>query len=279
MQRLSSTDGVEVAVHDLGGTGAISLVLAHATGFCAPVYAPLVAHLGRRFRCFGLDLRGHGWSTLPVRPGTDGIWRGFADDVLATVDGFGLEPPVIGLGHSSGGAAVLMAEANRPGTFAALWCFEPIIWPDPGDGRARAARIAGGARRRRDRFPSRQEAYDNFASKPPLSALAPDALAAYVEHGFRDEPDGTVVLRCDREVEADVYLRALDDDRFGRLGTVGCPVVVAAGGRTDAITRDLAARIAGGLPNGRRRVFEALGHFGPLEDPEAVATAMLDDLA
>lgn len=277
MRRLPSTDGVEVAVHDLGGAaGAAALVVAHATGFCAGVYRPVASRLP--WRAYGLDLRGHGPSTLPVPPGTDGIWRGFADDVLAAIDGLGLVTPVVGFGHSSGGAAVLMAEAARPGTFSALWCFEPIIWPDPDEGRARAARIAAGARRRRDRFASRQEAYDNFASKPPFTSLTPEALRAYVEDGFHEEPDGTVTLRCSREVEADVYLRALDDDRFARLPQVRCPVVVAAGGHTDAITPVLAGRLAGALPQGRLRVFEDLSHFGPLEDPPAIASALVEDL-
>jgi pimeloyl-ACP methyl ester carboxylesterase len=271
MRRLRSTDGVEIAVHDLGGRGK-DLLFFHATGFCARVFSPLASSLGAAYRCWGVDLRGHGLTRTP--PSVGYAWSGFADDVLAAVDGLSLDHPTA-IGHSSGGAAVLLAEAERPGTFASLWCYEPIVWEAPEKARSRAERLAEGARRRRDRFPSREEAFANFASKPPFSALAPAALRAYVEHGFADAADGSVALRCRPETEAAIYLGAVEEDRFSRLKEVTCPVVVAAGGRSDAITPERAQRIVDALPDGRLAVFPLLGHFGPLEDPGAVADVIL----
>ncbi|MDQ3897170.1 MAG: alpha/beta fold hydrolase, partial [Actinomycetota bacterium] len=126
MLRLPSTEGVTLAVHDLGGDGP-PLLMAHATGFCGPVLAPLAAHLTTRFHCWTFDARGHGDTETPA--GLDWRWSSFTDDVLAVVDGLSLDRPY-GFGHSSGGAALLDAEARRPGTFAALWCYEPIVWPE-----------------------------------------------------------------------------------------------------------------------------------------------------
>ena len=209
-------------------------------------------------------------------PSVTNAWSGLADDVLAAVHGLSLDQPAA-FGHSSGGAAVLLAEAERPGTFASLWCYEPIVWPDPDQARNRAATLAEGARRRRDRFPSKEEAYANFAAKPPFSSLAPATLRAYVEHGFEDTADGAVTLRCRPDTEAAVYLEAVVGDRFSRLKEVACPVVVAAGGRSDAITPDRAQPIVEALPDGRLAVFPRLGHFGPLEDPQAVAEVVLRD--
>ena len=39
---------------------------------------------------------------------------------------------LVGIGHSLGAHAMLRAEASRPGTFASLYCFEPIFVCDPG---------------------------------------------------------------------------------------------------------------------------------------------------
>ncbi|MFN2503567.1 MAG: alpha/beta fold hydrolase [Acidimicrobiales bacterium] len=274
MHRLPSSDGVEVAVHDLGGDGP-PLLLVHPTGFCAQVLSPLAAGLGRAFRCWALDLRGHGVTHSP--PGLDYDWSGFADDVLSAVRGLGLGRPMA-FGHSSGGAALLLAEARHPGTFAALWCYEPIVWPDSERARSRAERLAEGAARRRERFPSPAEALANFASKPPFSALSQESLAAYVAHGFAADPDGSVALRCRRETEAAIYRKAVEGDRFALLADVDVPVVVACGDTTDAIGPDLAERLAAELPRGRSEVLAGLGHFGPLEDPPRVATAVLRDL-
>ncbi|MEW6155300.1 MAG: alpha/beta hydrolase [Actinomycetota bacterium] len=278
MQLVGSSDGVEIAVHDLGGSGDRDLVVVHATGFCARTYGPLVDVLGARLRCWGVDLRGHGLSRAP--DGLDYQWRGFADDVLAAVAALGLRQPAA-LGHSSGGAAVLAAEAARPGTFSALWCYEPIVWPEPDKARARAAALAEGAGRRRDRFASAAEAVANFGAKPPLSGFAPEVVDAYVEHAFGPGPDGSLTLRCRPEVEAAIYLQAPEGDRFADLGRVGCPVVVACGGRSDAVGPELAARLAAAISPGpaRTRVFERLGHFGPFESPAEVATAALADLS
>ena len=63
-------------------------------------------------------------------------------------------------------------------------------------------------------------------------------------------------------------------DAFSRFGDVRCPVVVACGEHTDAFTPPLVARQADALPHGRMEVVPGLGHFGPLEAPDAVARSV-----
>ena len=70
------------------------------------------------------------------------------------MDRLGIEHPY-GFGHSSGGTAVLMAEQARPGTFAALYCYEPVlVAADPPLGPDRGSWLAEQARRRRATFPA-----------------------------------------------------------------------------------------------------------------------------
>jgi pimeloyl-ACP methyl ester carboxylesterase len=272
VRRLPSTDGVELAVHDLGGDGA-PLLMAHATGFCAGVLAPLAARLASRFHCWAFDARGHGDTTTPA--GLDWSWGRFAEDVLAVVDGLGLERPY-GFGHSSGGAAVLDAEARRPDAFAGLWCFEPIVWPEITEELKASRRpLISGALKRRGQFASPEEAYENFASKPPLESLDPQALRAYVDCGFTPDREG-VRLRCPPFVEAAIYRQGLVHDGFSRLGTVRCPVVVARGGRSVAVEADVVRAQVHALPSAELVTFPGLGHFGPLEDPAGVASRVLE---
>lgn len=263
-----ATDGVQVAVHDFGGRGP-ALVMAHAAGFHGQVFAPLAAALTGRFRCVAPDLRGHGDTRLPPEQALD--WFGLAADVLAAVDGLGLDRPYA-FGHSSGGAAVLLAEQARPGTFQAIYCFEPIVIPPDSTGaNDRGARLATHARRRRDTFQDRDEALAHYSSKPPLDALAPAALRAYVDHGFDDDGAGGARLKCRPEDEAAVYDSATAHDAYARLGEVGCPVTVACGGATSGCTGDRPFASEDRLPQGRSEVVPGVGHFGPLERPDVVA--------
>lgn len=274
MRRVPSTDGVQVAVHDLGGEGP-PLLMVHANGFCAGTFVPMVSVLAARFRCWAIDLRGHG-ETL-TSPSVDYRWDGFSDDVLAAVDDLGIEG-AYGFGHSCGASALLGAEARWPGAFRSLYCFEPILWPEPPELGPRMNLIEG-AMRRKEVFESREQAYTNFAAKPPLSSLSPDALRSYVECGFADQPDGTIRLKCRRETESTIYRTGLTHHGFSRLMQVGCPVVVARGGHSMALDESVVERQVQMLPDGRTEHFESLGHLGPLESPSLVAAAVVEAFA
>ncbi len=269
---VTTPDGVRVATHDLGGDGP-PLVMVHAAGLHGMVFAPLARHLAGDFRCVSLDGRGHGDSVLP--PGRQLDWYGLAADVLAVVDGLGLDRPY-GFGHSSGGTALLMAEQARPGTFAALYCFEPVIVPaDPPLGRDEDNWLAAQARRRRTTFASRDEACRHYASKRPMSDMTPEALRAYVDHGFADCDDGGVQLKCRPDAEAAVYEMATAHDAYARLADVGCPVAVSCGSETEGCTPERARCHVERLPRGRTEVLDQVGHLGPLERPDRVAASML----
>jgi pimeloyl-ACP methyl ester carboxylesterase len=269
-----TSDGPGLAVHDFGGNGP-DLLLAHATGLHGLVWAPVVEHLVGSFRCVSFDERGHGDSGRPADG--DFHWRGFSADALAVVDALGLDRPY-GVGHSCGGAALLLAEEDRPGTFSALWCYEPVVSaedPPAGPTPPEDNPLAAGARRRRERFGSRADAYRNFAAKPPFDRVAPAALHAYVDHGFSEQADGSVVLKCRPDDEAETYVHSRTHDAYARLGRVRCPVTLVWGERTDspfgsATLEALAARLAAG----RVEAAPGLGHFGPLEDPAAVASSI-----
>jgi pimeloyl-ACP methyl ester carboxylesterase len=249
------------------------LLLAHATGFHGLVWRPLAEHLADRYRCVAWDFRGHGDSTAPAEHHFD--WHGFAADVLTVVEMVAEGRPVAAVGHSKGGAALLLAEAERPGTFSALFCYEPIIFPVDSPMRSilndDSLPLVGAALRRRDTFPSREEAHANFATKPPLNVLHPGALDAYVEHGFADQPDGSVTLKCRPADEAQMYRMGAGHDAWARLPEIRCPVAIACGEVGLPIGPDEAAAMAARLPHGEAIVFPGLGHFGPLQDPAGVA--------
>jgi pimeloyl-ACP methyl ester carboxylesterase len=261
---------VTVATYDLGGDGPAALFV-HATGFHARAWLPVVELLRDRFHCYAFDQTGHGDSPAPDSMSFD--WSLLGRDTADAVAALGLSRP-LAVGHSSGAAALLMAEASRPGTFAAIWAYEPIVVPlddplPPSDNG-----MSQGARRRREVFGTREEAYENFASKPPFSSLAPAALRAYVDYGFDDQGDATVRLKCRGDVEARYYMTQASHATFRGLGAVACPTTVVRGEPADRVPASFVEPIAARLPDASVAVLPGADHFGPLQQPEAAAASI-----
>jgi len=274
VHRVPSSGGVMLALHDLGGDGP-PVLCCHPTGFLGMTWGPMAEGLADVAHAWAVDFRGHGSSTAPASG--DHGWDGMADDVLAVVDALadrgatGLR----GIGHSMGGTALLMAEERRPGTFTALWLYEPIVLPLARLPEAPAGQhpMAEVARRRRPRFPDRATAYANFSAKPPLDRLAPAALEAYVAHGLRDLPGGRAVeLACAPETEARVFEASMGREAYAGLAAVACPVTVAVGGEASPPSL-FGPAVVDALPHGRLERHDDLTHFGPMEDPATMARA------
>lgn len=271
---VDSTDGVRVALHDLGGTGPNLLIL-HATGFHGRAYQAVANHLHAHFHVHAADLRGHGDSRVTdssVSKDETYAWAGMTDDALAAIDAMGGQPLHV-VGHSMGGAVSIMIERRRPGLVMHGWAYEPIIFP-PDYMSAGENGLAESARRRREVFESRDAAFERYGSRPPLSVFDPAALRDYVDFGFHDQDDGTVILACRGEVEAAVF-EASFHDTFDHLGSIAAAFTIAGSGDGGPPAL-IAPQVADRLPNGRFEEFADLTHFGPFEDPGRIARSITD---
>ncbi len=267
--RVPSTSGVRLAVHDLGGDGPPFLI-AHATGMCGRAYEPLAAVLLPSFHVYAIDFRGHGDSTSP--DDGDFAWAGMGADVLAAVDAIGVDH-IDAIGHSLGGASLLIAESVRPGLLRTAYLFEPIVMTEAylSD---RTNLMSDAARRRRAVFPSKRDALWRYASRPPLSTLRADSLAAYVEHGFEDLPDGTVRLKCEPESEARTF-ECETTMTLDRAADIAVPTVVGVG--SDEPTSEMfGVPLVDAMAGSRLIRYPHLGHFGPLQDPATVGADVAD---
>ncbi len=269
---LESTEGVQVALHHVGGDGR-PMLICHATGFHGRAYQPMAEVLAAHFDVWAVDMRGHGAATIPANG--DFAWTGMARDVAVAIDHIDAGP-VVGFGHSMGGAAILLAELESPGTFSAAYLYEPIVFPaERMEGRGENP-MAGPARKRRPVFASRAAALERYGSRPPLNGLRGDALAAYVEYGFVDTDDGDVRLACEPESEARTF-EADDKMTLDRLGPLQLPLMVAAGASVPGPNpAEFAPAIVAGVDGAQLRMHQDLGHFGPLEDPDRIADEIID---
>jgi pimeloyl-ACP methyl ester carboxylesterase len=218
-------------------------------------------------------VRGHGASTIP--PDWDVDWAAFGDDTLAAAHHIADHGTITGFGHSMGGAALIMAASREPVLFDSLSLFEPIAHPPTlTEIDIEAFPIVQGARRRRRRFDSYDDAYENFASKPPLSMMVPEALRNYVDHGFRqvsDEDGDGVELCCTPELEAGIFITGRNNGLWKLLDATPTPTAVLAGAVEEGQPSATSAQIAERLPNGRYVELPHMDHFGPFTRPEEVA--------
>ena len=272
---VASTDGVQIAVHDLGGTGR-PLLVSHATGFHGHCYEPLAHALADRFHSTAFDYRGHGDTDHPDRP-VD--WQRYGDDAEAMASWMVQQHggPIDAFGHSMGGACLLMAAHRQPHLFRRLVLFEPIVFPpggirpaDEGGNDPEQSPMVIGARRRRATFPSHQAAIDNFAAKPPLMGFTPEALRAYVVHGFAPDDDG-VHLKCRPDTEAATFATGHLHDTWDALPDIQTETLVVAGRIDEMQPSKVAAGVAERLPHGTYLQIEQLDHFGPMVRPLLVA--------
>ncbi|MDP4981685.1 MAG: alpha/beta fold hydrolase, partial [Ilumatobacteraceae bacterium] len=125
---VGSSDNVQLSAYRYiadSSAPATTVFFSHANGFHGRCFDPVIATLVADYECASFDLRGHGDSA--VSPDWSVAWQGYGDDALAIAKQ--ISKPTIAVGHSMGGAALVMAALVEPQLFRALILYEPIIFP------------------------------------------------------------------------------------------------------------------------------------------------------
>jgi pimeloyl-ACP methyl ester carboxylesterase len=264
-----AADGIELWLRSRNGTDPPpGLLFVHATGFCKEVWDPVIAELAARRSAppiLAMDQRGHGDSGTP-RPPYE--WEALGDDVAAVLAG--RPGPWIGVGHSSGGAALAMAEINRPESFRGLLLIEPIVFPGP-HLRLEDGPMSAVALRRKDGFSSPEAAYRNFSGKGPFARWDDRALRAYVRGGLRRAGPDDWRLKCSPESEAEFYREGNNHGTWERLDEISCPVVVVSGAESTSHPPSVVAALSGRFREAQSVTVAGATHFIPMEQPREVA--------
>lgn len=279
---IQSLDGTSIVFHDFGGSGS-PVLLSHATGFHAHCMEKIGSLLRPQHRVAAFDHRGYGDAQAVDPAGLE--WRAYGGDALAAarhMSALNGGAPVVGIGHSMGGASLIMAAHADPGLFRALFVFEPIVFPpmidDSKGGERPPSPLPGLTRKRKARFESAEEALANFSSKPPMNTFDADVRDAYVRHGFRPV-DGGIELKCSPEHEARTYETGGTSGAWDDLPTVGVPTWVVSGRPERFQPSSFARNVAERMPNATYVQYDEMGHFGPLEHPGAIADLVTYTLA
>ena len=278
---IESSDSIQLSVYNYSSKSSANrqVLLSHATGFHGRCFDPVVNFLKNKFDCTSFDYRGFGDSKLDSDWQVE--WQGYCDDALAVASSLRDHGRIIAVGHSMGGAALIMAALIAPELFKALIIYEPIIFPATFRQAAKDLHVPSplveGARRRRTTFASREEALANYSSKPPMNVFKNESLRAYVEYGFNDientkTKQRSVVLKCLPEHEARTYETGAAHQTWDQLHLLQVPTWVVTGAVAPNQPSAWSELIAKEIQNAKFIQWSDVGHFGPMQQPDRLAS-------
>lgn len=258
----------------------VRLILLHANGFNAQSYRTVLEKLN--IHSLALDLRGHGFSTLPYDPEDIRSFHQFRDDVTEFVERY-IDSDFIMTGHSLGACVGMLCGPQLIGQVKGYVGFDPPIMPQwmrpffyiPGwiPMMQNHLPIAAAAGRRRSVFDDLEQAFERYKGRGVFKRFSDEALRDYLEGGLR--PNGNKMkLACDPKWEQaifpahhhDVFKAAKslpNDNSKVYFATIGAPNTPLSRARMRAVI-------------GKRNVRceEGFNHMFPLNEPNFAAKVL-----
>ncbi|MDU0355025.1 alpha/beta hydrolase [Paraglaciecola aquimarina] len=125
--------------------------------------------------------------------------------------------PVIGMGHSAGASATLLAAAERPELFEEVILIDPVALGSHKRFIIKLSQMLGlwerfspakKTRRRRYQFTDQQQAFSYYQQKLLFKHFHKHSYQSYINHGLKPAGDN-VELTFSRQVEADIFRHAV----------------------------------------------------------------------
>lgn len=270
---------------DFGGRGPL-LHFSHPNAYTPLCFRQFLAPFTRDYHVIAGRHRPL-WYLTPGAPDAgrpeeviDWDWDTMAGDLLRFLDELGPEP-IIGVGHSLGAVSTMLAARRRPERFRAVVLIEPVFLPPhvlkalhAHPAMAAERPMVQAALRRRERWASRQEAFDRFRDKAVFGRFSDEALWDYVNEALHDDPaTGEVVLSYPREWEARFYTRP-PANVWDELPGLSVPTLAVRATETDTLFPDAWALWQTLQPGATFVEMDGVGHMLTMEEPEAVAAVV-----
>lgn len=199
-----------IPFHDYGGNGPL-LHFAHANAYPPGSYRLFLNALAKNFQVLAVKHRPL-WPT--AQPEEMKSWHRIADDLVAFFDQQNLRG-VIGVGHSLGGVATMIAAVKRPELFSQIVLIDPVFLAPhllaiveervQNQEEPFEFPMVSVAQRRRDWWSSRAAAYEHLRPKPVFAQLSDEAMWDFINYGLADDTNGGVRLAFPKVWEARIY--------------------------------------------------------------------------
>jgi non-heme chloroperoxidase len=275
---LAGADGLTLAADVVGDPEAPPVVLWHGGGQTRHAWGTALAVLGRRWRAYSVDLRGHGDSAWA--PDGDYSLDAFARDVRAVARGLARTPALVGA--SLGGIASLtaIAESEGPPLATAL----VLVDVAPRIERAGVERIGEFMTGHLDGFSSLEEVADAIAAYNPHRPR-PKNLDG-LKKNLRRRADGRWAWHWDprfvsgRFGSPDETRSSLTDgDRLQRAArSLTIPTLLVRGRMSDLLSEEGAQELLRLVPHARLVDVAGAGHMVAGDRNDAFNDAVVDFL-
>ncbi|KAK6498006.1 hypothetical protein TWF506_004250 [Arthrobotrys conoides] len=239
--------------------GDLTILAAHGNGFHKELYEPFFESLveeyekkGSRIRSIWIaDFHSQGDSGVlnEGKLGGDVSWNDHSRDLLSLVTHLqnDFTRPIAAIGHSMGGAQLFTLSLMHPTLFSCVIGLDAVISPLPALEGPSPGNPATLSAKRRDIWPSYEEAVKYFKSRPFYQSWDPRVLDIHMKYGLRKVPTAiypdvtkvgrdAVTLRTTKHQEVFSFWRTRVQDRaeskdvFSRLKEMKVPVCYIQGG-------------------------------------------------
>jgi len=262
---------------DFGGEGE-QIHLAHANGFHPKMYEDLLSGFVDSYKVNAILFQ-------PFWPGADHrsfkSWKTLGDELIQYFDQQGYRN-VIGIGHSMGAIASVLAQSNRPDLFSKLILLEPVILPPkvyysqllPLWIRQKMIPPAKIALKRQEHWASKEEAYAQLRPKRVFRDVPDHVFRAYIEYGTLENEKGGVSLSYSKAWEAKIY--STSTNPWPALKSLDIPVFVVRGVNTNVLTNTTWKLLKSRLKTFHFKELEDGGHLVPFEKKSEITKVILD---
>lgn len=262
---------VNIPFVNFGGRGPL-LHFAHANAYPPECYQQFIDLFLENYHVTAIKHRPL-WSGS--HPDELTSWQVITDDLIQFFEQEGLQN-VIGIGHSLGAVATMYAAVQRPELFQAIVLIEPVFLPpqilqlaEAYPDKAAEQPFVLRALHRRNRWESRQAAFDRFRSKSVFEKFSDDILWDYVNNGVHED-NGEFILTYPREWESRIYSRP-PLSVWERIPQVTVPTLAIRAAESDTLFPDSWQLWQELQPQATFVEMADLGHMLPMERPLLVA--------
>jgi len=185
-----------------------SIHFSHANGFPARTYSILFEFL-KGYNITSIDVLGQGKKHEDIN------WIGLSEEIFDRVQK--IKRPVVGVGHSLGGILTLLAAAKKPNTFKSVILLDPPMFSPLKRSIIDVLRVikvedmfspAAKSKKRRERFDSKEQAFQYFKEKIFFKNFHIRALQDYIKYGLVEQ-GSEVKLKIPVKKEVSIYRKLL----------------------------------------------------------------------